>query len=59
MKTRAEVERNLASAEHRWLEASEAVERAPPGRPGIGRGKVEQRRAESSAIAPKLRRDFS
>ncbi|MGZ8417621.1 MAG: ABC-F family ATP-binding cassette domain-containing protein [Methyloceanibacter sp.] len=27
MKTRAEVERNLASAEHRWLEASEAAER--------------------------------
>ena len=28
MKTRAEVERHLASAEHRWLEASEAAERA-------------------------------
>jgi ATP-binding cassette subfamily F protein 3 len=28
MKTRAEVERSLAAAEHRWLEASEAVERA-------------------------------
>ena len=28
MKTRAEVERNLAAAEHRWLEASEAAERA-------------------------------
>jgi len=28
MKTRAEVERQVASAEHRWLEASEAVERA-------------------------------
>ena len=28
MKSRAEVERNLASAEHRWLEASEAAERA-------------------------------
>ncbi len=28
MKTRAEVERNLSLAEHRWLEASEAVERA-------------------------------
>jgi len=31
MKTRAEVERNLASAEHRWLEASEAAERAKVG----------------------------
>ena len=28
MKTRAEVERKLVSAEHRWLEASEAAERA-------------------------------
>jgi ATP-binding cassette subfamily F protein 3 len=28
MKTRAEVEREVASAEHRWLEASEAAERA-------------------------------
>jgi ATP-binding cassette subfamily F protein 3 len=28
MKTRAEVERHLATAEHRWLEASEAAERA-------------------------------
>jgi ATP-binding cassette subfamily F protein 3 len=28
MKTRAEVERNLSLAEHRWLEASEAAERA-------------------------------
>ena len=28
MKTRAEIERNLAIAEHRWLEASEAAERA-------------------------------
>ncbi len=28
MKTRAEVERNLVSAEHRWLEATEAAERA-------------------------------
>jgi ATP-binding cassette subfamily F protein 3 len=28
MKTRAEVERQVASAEHRWLEASEAAERA-------------------------------
>ncbi len=28
MKTRAEVERNLATAEHRWLEASEAADRA-------------------------------
>ncbi len=28
MKSRAEVERNLSLAEHRWLEASEAVERA-------------------------------
>ncbi len=28
MKTRAEVERHLATAEHRWLEASDAVERA-------------------------------
>jgi ATP-binding cassette, subfamily F, member 3 len=28
MKTRAEVEHHLASAEHRWLEASEAAERA-------------------------------
>ncbi|MCJ7610891.1 MAG: ABC transporter ATP-binding protein, partial [Candidatus Aminicenantes bacterium] len=28
MKTRAEVERNLASAEHRWVEASEAAEQA-------------------------------
>ncbi|MGZ8416114.1 MAG: ABC-F family ATP-binding cassette domain-containing protein [Methyloceanibacter sp.] len=27
MKSRADVERNLASAEHRWLEASEAAER--------------------------------
>ena len=32
MKTRAEVERHLASAEHRWLEASEAAERARAGR---------------------------
>jgi ATP-binding cassette, subfamily F, member 3 len=31
MKTRAEVERNLSQAEHRWLEASEAVERAGQG----------------------------
>jgi ATP-binding cassette, subfamily F, member 3 len=36
MKTRAEVERNLVSAEHRWLEASEAVERAGGERPGRG-----------------------
>jgi septal ring factor EnvC (AmiA/AmiB activator) len=28
MKARAEVERNIATAEHRWLEASEAAERA-------------------------------
>jgi len=28
MKTRAEIERHLATAEHRWLEASEAAERA-------------------------------
>jgi ATP-binding cassette, subfamily F, member 3 len=28
MKTRAEVERHLATAEHRWLEASDAAERA-------------------------------
>ncbi|MGH6802836.1 MAG: ABC-F family ATP-binding cassette domain-containing protein [Methyloceanibacter sp.] len=28
MKTRAEVERHLVAAEHRWLEASEAAERA-------------------------------
>jgi hypothetical protein len=28
MKSRAEIERSLASAEHRWLEASEAAERA-------------------------------
>jgi ATP-binding cassette subfamily F protein 3 len=28
MKTRAEIERHLAAAEHRWLEASEAAERA-------------------------------
>jgi ATP-binding cassette subfamily F protein 3 len=28
MKTRAEVERQVASAEHRWLEATEAAERA-------------------------------
>ena len=34
MKTRAEVERKLVSAEHRWLEASEAVERAGGERPG-------------------------
>jgi ATP-binding cassette subfamily F protein 3 len=32
MKTRAEVERNLASAEHRWLEASEAADRVRAGR---------------------------
>jgi ATP-binding cassette, subfamily F, member 3 len=32
MKTRAEVERDLASAEHRWLEASEAAERAQADR---------------------------
>jgi ATP-binding cassette, subfamily F, member 3 len=31
MKTRAEVERHLAAAEHRWLEASEAAERAKVG----------------------------
>ena len=31
MKTRAEVERNLSAAEHRWLEASEAVERSSRG----------------------------
>ena len=31
MKTRAEVERSLAAAEHRWLEASEAVERSSRG----------------------------
>jgi ATP-binding cassette subfamily F protein 3 len=31
MKTRAEVERNLCAAEHRWLEASEAVERSSRG----------------------------
>jgi hypothetical protein len=36
MKTRAEVERNLAAAEHRWLEASEAAERADGERPGRG-----------------------
>jgi ATP-binding cassette subfamily F protein 3 len=36
MKTRAEVERNLVSAEHRWLEASEAVERAGGERAGRG-----------------------
>ena len=36
MKTRAEVERNLVSAEHRWLEASEAVERAERQRAGRG-----------------------
>ena len=36
MKTRAEVERSLAAAEHRWLEASEAVERASAA--GSGRG---------------------
>jgi len=28
MKTRAEVERQVLTAEHRWLEATEAVERA-------------------------------
>ena len=28
MKTRAEIERHVATAEHRWLEASEAAERA-------------------------------
>jgi hypothetical protein len=28
VKTRAEIERHLAAAEHRWLEASEAAERA-------------------------------
>jgi hypothetical protein len=28
MKTRAEIERALASAEHRWLETSEEAERA-------------------------------
>ncbi|MGA7456893.1 MAG: ABC-F family ATP-binding cassette domain-containing protein [Methyloceanibacter sp.] len=31
MKIRAEVERNLASAEHRWLEASEAAEQSNRG----------------------------
>jgi ATP-binding cassette subfamily F protein 3 len=31
MKTRAEIERHLATAEHRWLEASEAAERAKVG----------------------------
>jgi hypothetical protein len=31
MKSRAEVERSLAAAEHRWLEASEAVEQASGG----------------------------
>ena len=31
MKTRAEVERHLATAEHRWLEASEAAERVRAG----------------------------
>jgi len=36
MKTRAEVERHLASAEHRWLEVSEAAERARAKRPTRG-----------------------
>jgi ATP-binding cassette, subfamily F, member 3 len=31
MRTRAEIERHLATAEHRWLEASEAAERAKAG----------------------------
>jgi ATP-binding cassette subfamily F protein 3 len=36
MKTRAEVERSLAAAERRWLEASEAVERASAAGPSRG-----------------------
>jgi ATP-binding cassette subfamily F protein 3 len=36
MKSRAEVERSLAAAEHRWLEASEAVERVSAERSSRG-----------------------
>ena len=35
MKSRADVERNLASAEHRWLEASEAAERVSAERSNL------------------------
>jgi ATP-binding cassette subfamily F protein 3 len=36
MKTRAEVERNIAAVEQRWLEATEATERARADNPGRG-----------------------